>query len=179
MFLRPLAAARRILQLEHRHTHFCEEASAAETRDEIDTERIGMWGISLGGAYTLMTLPIEPRIKAGIICAWFNDRVKKMVLEDGRHSCFLPLPSEHIFIPGMLREFSDSDLISLICPRPIMSQTGKCDGIAWWPWVLEEFERTKAHYDKLGIGERCVMDLHEGGHEIRVEIGLEFMKKWL
>ncbi len=152
----------------------------AKTRPDLNCERIGMWGISLGGAYTIMTMPIEPRIKAGIICAWFNDRARKMVVEDGRHSCFLPLlPSEHIFVPGMLREFSDSDLVSLICPRPVMSQTGKCDGIAWWPWVLEEFERAHAHYEKLGIADRCVMDMHEGGHEIRVATGLEFMSKWL
>ncbi|MEA3401603.1 MAG: alpha/beta hydrolase family protein [Armatimonadota bacterium] len=151
----------------------------AETRDDLDADRVGMWGISLGGAYTIFTLPIELRIKAGIICAWFNHRARKMVVEDGRHSCFLPLDAEHIWIPGMLREFSDADLVSLICPRPVMSQTGKCDGIAWWPWVLEEFERAKVHYERLGVPERIEMDLHEGGHEIRVQTGLDFMHRWL
>ena len=151
----------------------------AETRPEFDTGRLGMWGISLGGAYTLFTLPLELRIKAGIICAWFNHRIRKMVIDDPRHSCFLSTAAEHIFIPGWLREFTDSDLISLICPRPVMSQTGKGDGISWWPWVLEEFEEARSHYRKLGLDERITMDLHEGGHEIRVATGLEFMKRWL
>ncbi len=151
----------------------------AETRDDLDAERVGMWGISLGGAYTLLTLPLELRIKAGIICAWFNDRVRKMIVEDPRHSCFLPLDSQHVWIPGLLREFADADLVSLICPRPVMSQTGKCDGIAWWPWVVEEFERARSHYEKLGIAERIELDLHEGGHEIRVETGLRFLREWL
>jgi len=150
-----------------------------ETREDLDVSRLGMWGISLGGSYTSFTMPVEPRIKAGIICAWFNHRLNKMVVQDPRHSCFLHTAEEHIFVPGWLREFTDADLISLICPRPVMSQTGKGDGISWWPWVVEEFEAARAHYEKLGIGDRCVLDLHEGGHEIRVDTGIEFMRQWL
>lgn len=146
---------------------------------EIDSGRVAMWGLSLGGAYTLFTVPVEPRIKVGIIAAWFNHRLKKMIIDDPRYSCFLSTNEEHIFVPGWLREFTDSDLISLICPRPVMIQAGKCDGIAWWPYVLEEFERSKTHYTKLGIEERIQIDLHEAGHEIRFESGLHFLKKWL
>ncbi len=150
-----------------------------ETRPEIDTSRIGMWGISLGGAYTIFTMPLEPRIKAGIICAWFNHRIKKMVIDDPRYSCFLSVNEEHIWIPGWLREFTDSDLISLICPRAVMSQTGKADGISWWPFVQEEFAASREHYDRLGYGDRIELDLHEGGHEIHVDEGLRFLDKWL
>lgn len=151
----------------------------AEAREEFDTTRLGMWGISLGGAYTMFTLPLEERIRAGIVTAWFNHRLRKMVVDDPRHSCFLSTREEHIFIPGWLREFTDSDLISLICPRPLMAQTGKADGIAWWPWVLEEFAAAREHYERLGISERIELDLHEGGHEIRVESGLRFLRQWL
>jgi hypothetical protein len=150
-----------------------------ETAEGLDATRIGMYGISLGGAYTSFTLPLERRIGVGVNCAWFNDRLRKMVVDDPRYSCFLSANEEHIFIPGWLTQFCDSDLASLICPRPYMVQTGKCDGIAWWPWVVEEFERTRAHYERLGVGERCAMDLHEGGHEIRVEGALPFLKRWL
>ena len=149
------------------------------TLGTVDTGRIGMWGISLGGAYTMFTLPLEPRIKAGIVTAWFNHRVKKMAIDDPRYSCFLSVQEEHIFIPGWLREFTDSDLASLICPRALMSQTGKGDGIAWWPFVEDEFAATKAHYQKLGVADKVQLDLHEGGHEIRVATGLDFLRKWL
>ncbi len=151
----------------------------AETRPDIDTSRIGMWGISLGGAYTLFTQPLEARIKAGVCCAWFNDRLKKMVIDDPRYSCFLSTSEEHIFIPGWLREFTDSDLVSLICPRAFMSQTGKGDGIAWWPFVQQEFEAARQHYEMLGMADRIEFDLHEGGHEIHVENGLRFLNRWL
>ncbi len=149
------------------------------SREEVDADRIAMWGLSLGGAYTMFTMPLELRIKVGIVSAWFNHRLRKMVVDDPRYSCFLSGEEEHIFIPGWLREFSDSDLVSLICPRPLQIQAGKCDSIAWWPFLVEEFERAKEHYERLGVGDRIELDLHEGGHEIDFEAGLEFLRKWL
>jgi len=150
-----------------------------ETREDIDMSRTAMWGISLGGAYTMFTLPLEPRLKAGIVTAWFNDRVRKMVVDDPRYSCFLSTEEEYVFIPGWLREFGDSDLISLICPRPVQVQTGKGDGIAWWRLVVEEFERSAEHYRRLGLADRAELDLHEGGHEIDYDAGLAFLERWL
>ena len=145
----------------------------------IDQNRIGMWGISLGGMATMFFTPLEPRIKCGIVTAWFNERRNKMVIPDSRYSCFLETKEEHAFFRGWLTEFADSDVVSLICPRPLLVQTGKKDGIAWWPQVIEEFEASKEHYKKLGIADRIEMDLHDGGHEIRVESGVKFLEKWL
>ena len=150
-----------------------------ETREEVDVSRTGMYGISLGGAYTMFTTPIEPRIKAAVVCAWFNNRCYKMAVDDPRYSCFLSVDEEHIWIPGWLREFTDSDLVSLICPRPLLIEQGKADGIAWWPQMMEEYEVSKTHYEKLGMADRIEIDLHEGGHEIRLDKSLYFLKKWL
>ncbi len=150
-----------------------------ETRPEVDVDRTGMYGISLGGAYTMFTTPLEPRIKAAVVCAWFNHRRNKMAVDDPRYSCFLSVSEEHVWIPGWLREFTDSDLASLICPRPLLVEQGKADGIAWWPMMLEEYEETTQHYAKLGCRDRIEIDLHEGGHEIRMEKSLDFLKKWL
>ena len=145
----------------------------------IDNNRIGMWGISLGGMATMFWMPLEPRIKCGVVTAWFNHRRNKMVIPDARYSCFLETEEEHAFFRGWLTEFTDSDVVSLICPRPLLVQTGKKDGIAWWPQVVEEFQASREHYRKLGIEDRIEMDLHDGGHEIRVESGVPFLKKWL
>jgi len=148
-------------------------------RTEIKPTGAGMWGISLGGAYTLFTSVLEARIQAAICTAWFNDRLRKMIIDDPRHSCFLSTTEEHIFIPGWLRNFGDGDLISLICPRPMQVQTGRGDAIGWWPWQEEEFAVARQHYARLGIAERLEMFLHDGGHEIDVTSGLQFLQKWL
>lgn len=151
----------------------------AEQQDWIDSSRMGMWGLSMGGLFTLITVPAEMRLKLGIIAAFFNHRVNKLCIEDPRYSCYLPLREGYIFIPGWLREFSDAELLALYCPRPVQVQTGKCDAIAWWPMVVEEFERAKAYYEKLGVGDRCELCLTPGGHEIVYDAGVEFVRKWL
>ena len=145
----------------------------------IDARRVGMWGLSLGGLATMFWTPLEPRIQCAVVSGWFNHRRNKMVLPDKRYSCFLETKEEHAFFDGWLTEFTDSDVVSLICPRPLMIQTGKKDGIAWWPMVVEEFEAAKEHYQKLGIADRIEMDLRDGGHETHVESGLRFLTKWL
>ncbi len=151
-----------------------------ETRPEIDVGRTAVYGISLGGHSTMFTVPLEPRIGAAVVCAWFNHRPNKMVVDDSRYSCFLSaVSSEHVWTPGWLREFTDSDLVSLICPRPVLIEAGKADAIAWWPMMLEEYDEACVHYRQLGIDDRIEIDLHEGGHEIRLVKSFEFLKKWL
>lgn len=60
-----------------------------------------------------------------------------------------------------------------------MAQTGKGDSIAWWPQAQAEFDAAQYHYAKLGVAERAALDLHEGGHEIRVDTGIAFLQRWL
>ena len=149
------------------------------TDPRIDTERVGMWGLSLGGMATMFWMPLEPRIKAGIVSGWFNHRRNKMVIPDDRYSCFLETKEEHAFFTGWLTEFTDHDVVSLICPRPLLIQHGKKDGIAYWPQVQEEFDIAKTHYDKLKIEDRIRIDIHEGGHEAIIGTGVKFMTRWL
>ena len=134
----------------------------------------------MGGAYSLYLMPVEEQIKVGIISAWFNHRIKKMVVEDEeRYTCFLSSDEEHAFLPGLLTGFSDQDLVSLIVPRPLQIQTGKNDDIAWPEFVEEEITMAKKHYQQIGLKERLQWHLHSGGHEIDVQAGIKFLKKWL
>ena len=148
-------------------------------REDIDAERVGFWGLSLGGMAAQFWAPLEPRLRVVISAAWFNARLNKMVVSDPRYGCFLDTEEEHVFIRGWLSEFCDSDLLSLVCPRPVLIQTGKADGIAWWPQVLDEFAELREHYQKLKVVDRVAIDLHEGGHEVRVDTGLEWLRRWL
>lgn len=145
----------------------------------IDSERVGMWGVSLGGMATMFWMPLEPRIKAGIVSAWFNERRNKMVVSDKRYSCFMDTTEDYVFVSGWLTEFSDDDVVSMICPRPLQIQHGKKDGIAYWPQVVEEYERATVHYKKLQMQDRIDLVMHEGAHEAIVNEGVAFMTRWL
>jgi len=144
----------------------------------IDSERVGMWGVSLGGMATMFWMPLEPRIKAGVVSGWFNERRNKMAVPDERYSSFSPR-EEHAFFNGWLSEFSDCDVVSMIAPRPLMLQHGKKDNIAHWPQVVEEYNKAAIHYQNLNMPQRIELTLHEGGHEAIVEDGVRFMTTWL
>lgn len=145
----------------------------------IDQDRVGFWGISLGGMAGMYWTPLEPRIKATIITGWYNQRRNKMAVPDARYSVFLDTTEEYSFLRGWLTEFTDSDVASLICPRPLMVQHGKKDRIAHWPQVEEEFNAAHVHYEKLGLTDRTRLVMFDGGHEIELPSGLEFIKQWL
>ncbi|MFO7824525.1 MAG: alpha/beta hydrolase family protein [Cyclobacterium sp.] len=144
----------------------------------VNAKRVGMWGVSLGGMATMFWMPLEPRIKAGVVSAWFNQRRNKMAVPDERYSSFSPR-EEHAFFNGWLTEFSDEDLVSLIVPRPLMIQHGKNDNIAHWPQVVEAYEKAAIHYQRLNIPEKIDLVLHEGGHEAIVSEGVQFLTNWL
>lgn len=145
----------------------------------IDADRVGMWGLSLGGLATMFWTPLEPRIKAAAVAGWFNHRRNKMVIPDPRYTCFLETKEEHAFFHGWLTAYTDADVASLICPRPLLIQTGKLDRIAWWPMVEEEFNAAREHYRRLGIEDRIELDLRDGGHETHIESGLRFLTRWV
>ncbi|NND05180.1 MAG: hypothetical protein HKN87_02270 [Saprospiraceae bacterium] len=145
----------------------------------IDADRVGMWGLSLGGMATMFWMPLEPRIKVGVVSAWFNHRRNKMALPDERYVSFLVVEEEHAFFRGWLTEFTDHDAVSLICPRPLMIHHGKSDRIAYWPQVREEFEIAQEHYQKLGLADRIQIEIFDGGHEARIASGIPFLLRWL
>jgi cephalosporin-C deacetylase-like acetyl esterase len=153
--------------------------SAVLQRYPIDADRIAMWGISMGGAYTLYTMPLDARISVAIISGWFNHRIRKMMVEDPNYSCFLSTEEEHAFLPGLLNGFSDRDLVHLICPRPLLIQTGQYDSVSHPPLVEQEARAARVPYKELGLEERFEWDLFNGGHQVHEETALSFLKKWL
>ncbi len=145
----------------------------------IDSDRVGMWGISLGGMATMFWMPLEPRIRVGVVTAWFNHRLTKMAVHSDKYVSFMDVDEEHAFLRGWCTEFADHDVASLICPRPLLVQHGKQDRIGWWPDILQEFETARTHYERLGLADRIAIDLWDGRHEINFDPGVAFLRRWL
>ena len=89
-----------------------------ETLPEVDNERIGFYGLSQGGKMALWFPPLEPRIRAVVISAFYNERTKKQLVASPHYRPFIDTREQSYFEPDFLTEFSDYDLASLICPAP-------------------------------------------------------------
>jgi hypothetical protein len=91
-----------------------------ETRDEIDSKRVGCMGISGGGTVTTFASALEPRIKAAMISGYLN------TFRDSILSLSHCIDN---YVPGILNWCEMYDVASLIAPRPLFAESGDKDGI--------------------------------------------------
>jgi len=149
------------------------------TRSDVDPKRIGAYGISWGGRTVMCAAALDKRIAAAAISGHFNDLIPKMVTPSEHYTAFIQTPEDYSFFPNHARLFTDADVVSLICPRPVFIEQGRADRVAWWEMSQKAFGEVKSNYEKLGIGERAVYSIFEGPHEIHGVEAFEFFDKWL
>lgn len=160
--------------------HLSRAVDYLETLDTVDRDRIGFYGLSQGGESALWFPAADTRIRAAVCAAFFNHRMPKYVTPGGkRYTAYIDTVEEDKFFWGQMTEFSDWQIMSLICPRAFMVEAGKQDGAAYWEMVEEEFRRGKAVYERLGLGDRAQICIHDGGHIFRCIESIEFLKRWL
>jgi len=150
-----------------------------QSLEVVDIDRIGIYGLSQGGQTALWASVVEERIAATVISGFFNQRADKMVKASPHYTAYIDTNEEDKHYFGQLAEFSDSDIGSLICPRPIFIEAGTGDGAVWVEMAKEEFEQLRYHYQQLGIEDRVELGVFEGEHEIRAVESLEFLDRWL
>ena len=122
-----------------------------QTLPEVDPERIGFYGLSQGGTMTLWFTPLEPRIKAAVVSAYFNERTRKLNTESEHYRAYVTTDEQHQYYLGQLLEFSDADLGSLICPRPLFIEQGTQDRAVYYREAEVEFAHLHTHYVQLGL----------------------------
>ena len=150
-----------------------------QSLDVVDIDRIGIYGLSQGGQTALWVPAVEERITATVISGFFNRRTDKMVKASPHYTAYIDTSEEDKHYFGQLTEFSDSDIGSLICPRPIFIEAGTRDGAVWVEMAKQEFDKLRYHYQQLGVEDRIELGVFEGEHEIRAIESLEFLDRWL
>ena len=134
--------------------------------DSLNVTRYALAGMSWGGLAAQYWSPLDDRVQAVASLGYFNDRPKKMMVQDARYVTFADTGEHHAFLHGLLQGFGDADLASLVAPKPMYVAHGRADLIGWWPQVEAEAERAKAHWSRLGMDGNFTFELHEGGHVI-------------
>ena len=90
-------------------------------RPEVDADRIGVTGMSMGATRTWWLMALDERIKVGAATACMT-RYENMILHGEIHQHDIGY-----FVPNILRHFDSEAVIALIAPRPILFQTGDQD----------------------------------------------------
>lgn len=142
------------------------DVARAERGETIRTDAVAMTGMSWGGMAAQFWTPLEPRLAVAASLGFFNDRARKMLVQDSRYVTFADTDEHHAFLRGHLLGFSDSELAALTCPRPFLVQHGRFDAIGWAPQIRAEFTRAQRHWELLKLDDLVEYQEHSGGHEI-------------
>lgn len=141
-------------------------------RPELDPKRVAMVGLSYGGYYALVTPALEPRIKAVVSSCYFGVQEWRYERDE------LSVPSDFRF-SDRFSQLLDSDLVALICPRPLLIQAGKRDDEAHRDGGVKLAPASAAHYQRLGKADRFEFLLFDGDHEFHDASAWAFLKKHL
>jgi dienelactone hydrolase len=179
LFKKAMMVGHTLLGIEARK--FTRTVDYLQSLPEVDPERIGMYGLSKGGQYTLAIAPIETRIKVAVVSGWFNDRAKKN-LEQGTDASMHFITRIHrseYYMSDLLDRFGDAELAWMIAPRPLLVENGDRDDAVHIDDARAEFGRVRAVYEKLGWGDRVVFAGFHGEHRVDGAESFPFVERWL
>lgn len=140
-----------------------------ELAKEIDPDRIGCAGLSLGGEMAMWLGAMDTRIQA-TLSSGFLTRMDQM--EQGHCMCWK--------FPG-LRELVDyADIYSLIAPRPLCCQNGLKEPPTDFTVALaeESMKEIKVIYKDLGDPDHVKLVAHPEGHVVDVPSLLAFFEEY-
>jgi dienelactone hydrolase len=139
-----------------------------ETRPEIDRDRIGATGMSMGCTRAGWLAAVDDRVKAIVGVACFTRYTELLVHGDvERHGMYY-------FVPGMLEHFDTEALFALVAPRPMLQLSGDHDGGAPTDGIEVLEEKLGALYRLYGHPERFRSIIYRGtGHEYLPEMKAE------
>lgn len=127
------------------------------SRPEVDANRIGCLGISMGGYRTMYLAALDERIKAACV-AGFMSTVRPMLR---RH---VDTHSWVHFLPGLHRHLDWPDLAALAAPRSLMVLQCRRDGLFPLAGMEASNEKIGAIYRKAGVADNFAGRFYDVPH---------------
>lgn len=91
------------------------------SRPEVDPNRIGVTGISMGATRTWWAMALDERLKAGVAVCCLT-RYQNLIAHESLKSHGI-----YYFVPGMLHHFDTEAVVALSAPRPLLFLSGETD----------------------------------------------------
>lgn len=129
------------------------------SRPEVDPDRIGAFGLSMGSTKAWWLAALDPRVKLCIDLCCLTD-FEALIKTDN-----LKGHGIYYYVPWLLKHFQTHEINELIVPRPHLSLNGRKDALTPPAGV----ERVRDHllplYEKHGRKADCRIELFNCGHE--------------
>ncbi len=145
-------------------------------RPDVDVDRIGTIGMSMGSTMAWWTAALDPRITVCVDICCMTDF--EALIDAGG----LDGHGIYYYVPALLKHFSTSQINALIAPRPHLSLAGDLDPLTPQEGLERIDRELRQVYTALDAGEAWQMRRYDGGHRetpaMRAEC-LAFLEKWL
>jgi dienelactone hydrolase len=138
--------------------------------EEVDAQRLGCVGLSLGGRMTMLTTAVEPRIKVAVVSGALNVMQERAGKQYG---CGAQI------IPGLLALGDNPEIASLIAPRPCLWEVGSRDSLIPTRWADDMLQRIGRAYKAFDAADRLQVDRFEGGHQWNGKVAYPLLEKVL
>ncbi|MFO0906542.1 MAG: alpha/beta hydrolase family protein [Pirellulales bacterium] len=114
-----------------------------QSRDEVDPDRIGCIGISMGGYRSAYLAALDQRIKAACVVGFMSTMTSMLQAHVDTHSWI------H-FLPGLHRGLDFPDVASLAAPRSLFVQQCRQDRLFPLQGMRDSLERLATRYAQAG-----------------------------
>jgi dienelactone hydrolase len=144
------------------------------SRPEVDPDRIGAMGLSLGGLRTTYLFGLDSRIKAGVI-AGFSSSYEHMIQKHFRHTWMMYVPRQYKFLDL-------PDVASLNAPRPLMIMNAKRDHLFTLDGMKAAEDKLNQIYMKMEEPEKFICNYYDVPHSMTItmqEDAFNWLEKWL
>jgi len=146
------------------------------TRPEVDKNRIGCVGLSVGGLRSCHLAAMDDRIKAAVVVGWmasFPRQLQRHITNTIGHTKL---------VPGLYRYMDYPDVASLAIPSALLVINGSRDGLFNLAGVHDSFDKLTACYKKAGMADRFRARLYDTPHEFNQGMQVEawdWLRRWI
>ena len=173
-------------------------------RDDVDTNRIGLIGISKGGIETYLAAAADPRIAVAVPCigvqsfrwalehnGWQGriatiqnafDTIAKDAVVPKPDSAFVHKFYDRV-VPGIAGEFDGPKMLALIAPRPLLVINSDSDNHTPLPGVMECTTAAQKVYAADHVTNNFAVIIQKNtGHQVKPEserAAIEWFVRWL
>lgn len=141
-----------------------------QSRGDVDPERIGVAGLSLGGTRATFLAALDDRVTATVVSGYLNT-FKSYALD--RTCCGSQI------VPGLLRWAELPDVTALVAPRPLLIEAGLRDEIFPIDGSREAYGTLERAFRLLDAEDRLWRDEFDGPHRWHGSVAAEFLDCYL
>ncbi|MBU0610193.1 MAG: alpha/beta hydrolase family protein [Armatimonadetes bacterium] len=145
------------------------------SRSDVDPDRIGCCGLSVGGFRSAHLAGLDPRIKAAVAVGWmcsYPAMLQKKLSSIGFWAV----------VPGLQQLMDLPDVASMHAPQPLMCIQGTRDGLFTNEGVQAAYDKIAVVYAKAGVRTRFRPVTYDGPHEFNAQMqdkAYAWLDRWL